>query len=555
MVFILRVFLTALLAAQLACCGGGSSTAGGVGSGGTGAAVGTVQVAVTDAPSSEFDHVWITVTKIRVHASNSAGPDDAGWHDITLSQPVSLDLATLNNGALSAALASFQLAAGSYQQFRLVLADEKSTIAAGSQAQTLGLSYVDQVDYTDAGNISHSVPLEIANAAEGIKVAGSFDVVAGQTLKLAFDFNLGDDVVKVQRSGAVAYVLKPRLQYFDLDHAGAVSGKLDLGSTGAFGVVVKAERAMEAGALHYVVRSTSLRADGSFTLFPVPLPTLPGGTAVDVLIRGRNMATMIIRNVPVTAGTTTSLTQNAMPATASSEYTATMAAGTLKPSGAWVTFYQTLPGAGELPYVVNFRQGNPFTGTLTDPVNLASADLEYAAFIAGSSSNTGADLSFTSVAPAEGTGSFQAWAGMDDYQSTAATAVVAPPASGSGPVAFSFTALTPLAGLSADNISGSITQSAATYDSGYLVLSRDGLIATTLDLGATLALNGGNGGAYNVGNLAGGSSASPRPGTIYYGYAIVWNSAHPLASLHVQTFGGGANLSQGNATGYNLSLN
>jgi hypothetical protein len=553
---ILRLVLLAFIAALSACGGGGDSTAGGVGSGGTGASVGTVQVSMTDAPSPDFDRVWITVRKIRFHTSATASPDDAGWQDFVLPAPVTLDLAALNNGALSTVFSNVSLPPGIYRQIRLVLAGEDEPLTSSAQAQSL--LFNDQIDYTVSGT-SHSAALEIANPVQGITISGPFAVLTGQTLRLAFDFNLGSDVVRFLRNGVTAFTLKPRLQAFDLDHAGAITGQIDpatLTSAGAFNVVVKVERPDASATLHAAVRATSIRADGSFTLYPVAVPPGQSTVSVDVLVRGRNMATMIMKNVIVTRGSTpdhnpVQLTQSAISVDASTEYTANTAAGDLKPTGSWVTFYQTLPGSGELPYEVNFRHANPFTGNFSDDINLARAALRLATY------NNGADVSFTAVTPLEGDGGFQAMAAAPGFANTPADANVTPPASGSGPVAISFASpLSPAAGVTVSTISGSITQqTAGKYDNGYLVISRDGLIATTLDIGNTLAQGGGVGGAYTVANLAGGSAATPLPGAFYYGYVIVWNSAHPLLSLRLVPVAARADLRQGSATGFDLDLN
>ena len=69
-------------------CGGGGSNP---------PPTGTVNVAFTDAPSSDFDKVWVTVRAIRFHTSDTAAADDGGWLTYQLPQPVTLDLAALNH--------------------------------------------------------------------------------------------------------------------------------------------------------------------------------------------------------------------------------------------------------------------------------------------------------------------------------------------------------------------------------------------------------------------------------------------------------------------------
>jgi len=57
------------LAAVAAACGGGGSGGGGES--------GVLKVSLTDAPACGYDNVWVTVTKVRVHRSDTAGDGDA----------------------------------------------------------------------------------------------------------------------------------------------------------------------------------------------------------------------------------------------------------------------------------------------------------------------------------------------------------------------------------------------------------------------------------------------------------------------------------------------
>jgi len=109
------------VAALVAACGGGSN---GTGSGtGTGVSTGTgtLSLSLTDAPACGYDKVFVTIEKVRVHQSSSAGDNDAGWSEVALVAPQRVDLLTLNNGTLLP-LGQTELPAGTYTQMRLVLA-------------------------------------------------------------------------------------------------------------------------------------------------------------------------------------------------------------------------------------------------------------------------------------------------------------------------------------------------------------------------------------------------------------------------------------------------
>ncbi len=534
-------------AAGLAACGGGSS--------GT-MASGMVNVSVTDAPTSDFDHVWVTIGEIRFHTSNAAAPSDPGWLKFPLAAPITVDLAALNNGSLQSVFSGITLPVGTYQQIRLLLVADTDPLAASAVAQRI--TYNDEVDWTDLLG-SHVAPLEIAAPRQGIGINGTFTVASAAPLNLVLDFDVGHDVVRFLHNGNNAYTLKPNLRYFDLAEAGAVVGQVDaagLCTTTAVGcaynLVIKSEELSPDGSHHAATRFTTVRPDGSFTLYPLRVPSGQTGTTVDVLVRGRGMDTMLVTGVPVTAGTTptsnpTRISSAALPLTIDAGEYAANASAALSPTGSWLNFFQTLPGAAQVPYEVRYRHVNPFTGVFTDAIPLSTGPVQLGSYAAGGSP------SFAAVVPQEGLGGFQPWAAAPDYARTEASSGIV---SATGP-SFAVAQLPVNAAVaSADSISGTIAQATAgTYDRGFLVVVRMGTIVTTQALDAVLAMNGGAGGAYSVSNLPGGSAAKSLPGAYYYLYARVWNSAHPLATLKRIDFSGFADLRSGSASGINATLN
>ncbi|HTT11891.1 MAG TPA: DUF4382 domain-containing protein [Burkholderiaceae bacterium] len=554
-----KIFFTATAvsaAVMLTACGSGGS------SGSTSPApMGTVNVAVTDAPTKDFDHVWVTVSEIRFHTSIDANTGDPGWLKFPLTTPVTLDLAALDNGALSAVFNGLSLPAGTYQQIRLLLVADTDPLSNSAQAQ--GLTYNDQVNWTDASNVSHLAPLEIAAPRQGISLDGTFTAATGATLNLVVDFDVGHDVVHFLHGGNDAFTLKPNLRYFDLAQAGAVTGSVDTtnlcttATTGcAFNLVIKSEELSADGSHHNATRFTTIRSDGSFTLFPLRVPAGQTSTSIDVLVRGRDMETILVRGVPVVAGTTpssspTQVSATPLPLTIGTEYTAN-AASAVAPTGAWVNFYQTLSSTGqaEVPYEVRYRHLDPFTGTFFQDIPLSLGPIHVGAYVAGGSPTLAANT------PVESAGGFLVFAGDLAYTRTEASSDPLVPGTGS-PTLFTMPALTVDATVAtADSISGTILQATAnTYDKGELVVVRMGTIVTTQPLDAVLAANGGTGGTYTVANLPGGSAAKTVPGAYYYLYARVWNSGHPLLTLRRVDFNGFADLRTGSATGINATLN
>jgi hypothetical protein len=180
-----------IAAVSLTACGGGG------GGGGTPspaptpvATAGTLSVSMTDAPACGFDAVNVTVNKVRVNTSASAGDTDAGWTDIALSPAKKINLLNLTNGVLES-LGQTTLAAGHYSQMRLVLDANTGTGMANSVTPTGGVE------------TSLSTPSAVQS---GIKLVNGFDVAAGQTTSVVLDFDACKSVVT---QGKGRYALKP----------------------------------------------------------------------------------------------------------------------------------------------------------------------------------------------------------------------------------------------------------------------------------------------------------------------------------------------------------
>lgn len=542
----------ALLSVALTACGGASSS-----SDTQSAAQGKVSIALTDAPSTDFENVWITVKEVAFHKLDSAQPDDGAWLRYPLATPVTVDLAQLSNGNLIEVFSDLQLPVGDYRQIRLALVEDDAPLTASAQAA--GLQYNDQVNYVDAAGRARVAPLELIGARAGIVLLGRFSVVEGKTLRLAIDFDLDHDVLRfpdfIPGNGQSAFTLKPRLTYYDLDASGAIVGRVDPAAlysasnpNGAWGLIVKAQELAADGSRHTVTRLTKVRADGSFTLFP--LPATSGSTKTyDVLIRGRNMETALVRKVPVTVGSTptdnpTQLSSAPIPIVAGTEYTVDLAAPA-SPTGSWINFFQTLPGSGEVPYEVRFRHVNPFDGLINVPFALSAGALHVADY------DTSGVLAFTSQTPQEGAGGFAAFAGALQYERSAAIAVT-PPASGTH-VSISTPQLAvdgsiAVPGAISVNVS---TLTAGRYDKGTLVVARWGLIVDAKPLDAVLASNGGT---LVIDNLPAGTTSKPLAGGFYYAYARVWNSGNPLVRPRIVPVIGIADMRTSAVASLNLVL-
>jgi len=253
-------------AATLVACGGGG--------GGTSGGTGSLRVALTDAPACGFDHVYVTIEKVRVHQSATAGDNDAGWTDLTLSPARRVDLLTLTNGVLEE-LGTVPLAAGAYSQVRLVLASNTGSVGGG---------LANAVQPSGGAEVAVATP---SGQQSGLKLQAHFDVQAGQMADLVLDFDACRSIVKAGNSGQ--YNLKPVISVVPR----IVSGILGYVTT----TLTLSATTVSAQQNGVTVRSTAPDSTGKFSI-----PYLSTGTYT-LVVASPGHATAVVTSVP--AGTTT----------------------------------------------------------------------------------------------------------------------------------------------------------------------------------------------------------------------------------------------------------
>ncbi|MGZ8289807.1 MAG: DUF4382 domain-containing protein [Telluria sp.] len=326
----------AIAAATIAACGGGggSSAPAPVPAQGPG----TLGVSITDAPACGFDAVNVTVSKVRVHQSSSAGETEGGWSDITLSAPRKINLLNLTNGVVDA-LGTTTLPAGRYTQMRLVLDANTGNGLANSVVPT-GTTTEKSLDTPSA-------------VQSGIKLVGQFDVASGQRTDVVLDF---DACKSILTKGNGKYALKPVVKIVPTTSNG-ISGFVAL-SLLASGVTVSAQQN------GVIVSSTAPNATtGEFFLSRLA----PGN--YDVVITAAGRAASVVGAVPVaTTSSTTSLSTVAAPITLVQGQTGSIA-GTVTMTPASTT--------GEAAYVAAKQT---FASGPTVTVKYAGADLVTGAY-------------------------------------------------------------------------------------------------------------------------------------------------------------------------------
>lgn len=292
---------TALAAAALlAACGGGGGDTGNAGTG-----TGTIRLSLTDAPACGYDSVFVTVEKVRVHQSGSAGDSDAGWSEVVLSTPQRVDLLSLNNGTLLP-LGQTELPAGSYTQMRLVLA-----------ANTPTNPMANAITPTGGQPTALTTP---SGQQSGLKMNVNLAVPVGQVVDFAIDFDACKSFVKAGNSGK--YLLKPVLSVIPiLSTAGQrIVGFVDPSLVTA-GATVSAQLDGEP------VRATPADATGRFVLYPVPVGTY------DLVITASGRVNAVMTGVPVAETTPTVIGSEVVRINTSLSIQSAIASGTIDVNG------------------------------------------------------------------------------------------------------------------------------------------------------------------------------------------------------------------------------
>jgi hypothetical protein len=314
-------------ATLLSACGGG-----GGGSSTSTSGTGTLQVALTDAPSCGFNEVNITVSKVRVHQSSSAGENDAGWQDIVLNPAKKVNLLTLTNGILQD-LGKTTLAAGHYTQMRLVL-------TPNSSVSPLANSVVAEGSTTE-------VAIETPSAAQsGIKLNHEFDVTANAQIDLALDFDACKSIVSKGNSGG--FLLKPVIGVIAQATSGGISGFVPAGLTKP---IVSAQQN------GVIIKSTVPDATGAFVLSPLPQNSV--GYVVVVTADGRTTAA--ISSVPVATGATTPVSTSATPLVLTTSTMRTIS-GVATPASSQATVRATQTYASGPKVEVTFKSADLTSG-------------------------------------------------------------------------------------------------------------------------------------------------------------------------------------------------
>ena len=277
---VLILIFAVAMAAFLASCSGGNSS-----SSPTSTQPGRVNLSMSDpatcsGPQGPFSHVYVTVTDVQIHTNPSAGSNDSGWIDLTpglKSSPMQIDLlGTANSQCFLASLGSgLALEAGTYQQMRVMLADNAGAKVANNQC---GPSANNCVVMAADGSLR---TLNLSSESQtGLKIpsgqlaGGQFTIAAGQTKDLNIDF---DACASCVAQGNGQFRLKPVLHAGEVSlNSSSISGKLVDKATNLPLVGGKAIVALEqkdSANVDRIIMHTTPDASGNFAFCPVPAGT------------------------------------------------------------------------------------------------------------------------------------------------------------------------------------------------------------------------------------------------------------------------------------------
>jgi hypothetical protein len=428
-----------------------------------------------------------------------------------------------------------------------------------------------------------------SNSTQSSQPNNSFAWVEDGTTDLV-PFKYGSAGTGGVRTGIL---LSQHASAYDVSQSGGISGQLTLTNVttsvgGTPPIQVSAENLTADGSRHQVVLTTTVQSDGSFLLYP--LPASKSGTFYDVVIHGSQIATMIIQSVEVTlassstsgslfnrntgttnngsTGTSTNTTNTSTTGTTSTTSTTSTtnssannvtAIGTLTPrsatsftanlatspasmlpAGSLVKFYQAIR-QGEVPYVIEYSPIDPFAEVLYAPQALSGGTID-----SGTWSSSGANITVTSAAPAEGTGTYHVAASAPSYndgdlRGPKSREVKAPAAIAAPPVTVSLPDLMPAGDAVPGTLTATVTAaSPGKYVAGQLLISHAGTLVATAPLSA--AALSGSGTAVTVSGLPAQTSAA-----VYYMMVRAWSS-NPAEAATIQSYSTPVNMT-GSASG------
>ena len=260
------LFIASSFLIMAACSGGGSS--------GGSVETGTLSLSMTDASSSDYKAVFVTIDEVQVHLGGN-GNSPNNWKSVDMPiTPLTVNLFDLVNGVRED-LGLVDLDAGPYTQMRLIIGEIQNP------------DYHPFANYVITNTdppVVHEMKIPSGDKT-GIKVVKGFTIYADERTELIFDFDATRSVVQAGSSGQ--WLLKPTIKVVEVEGYAIIEGRVTDDNTtepsGLNGVLVtvqkynatavdpKDEVEIVASTLTDSIETSGGSEDGHFKLFVKPL--------------------------------------------------------------------------------------------------------------------------------------------------------------------------------------------------------------------------------------------------------------------------------------------
>ncbi|MGM0656015.1 MAG: DUF4382 domain-containing protein [Thermodesulfobacteriota bacterium] len=180
---------------------------------------GTLSLHITDAPTDDFEAVYVTIDEVRVHKAENNEEDngnqesDDNWKIVATPQET-YNLLELVNGETTE-LGTTELEAGDYTQMRLILGQNQDVVDNNNGDEHPYANYV----ITEDGS-AHELKVPGGDQT-GIKLVHGFEIFEGQLAELVLDFDANKSVVVTGRG---QYLLNPVIKIVDSFNYALVNG-------------------------------------------------------------------------------------------------------------------------------------------------------------------------------------------------------------------------------------------------------------------------------------------------------------------------------------------
>ena len=206
-------------------CGGGG--------GGGDVATGTLALSLSDASSSDYKAVFVTIDEVQVHlGGNENSPNNWKSVDMPIS-PLTVNLFDLVNGVRED-LGLVDLTAGQYTQMRLII---------GNYPNPDDHPFANYVITNSETPVVHELKITSGDKT-GFKIVNGFTINANQRTELILDFNATRSVIQAGSSGQ--WILKPTVKALEEEGYAIVEGRVTDGGeptpSGINGVLVTVQK-------------------------------------------------------------------------------------------------------------------------------------------------------------------------------------------------------------------------------------------------------------------------------------------------------------------------